>query len=141
MTTRMPGLRLWGCAVAVAAAGCLVVTGGPAQAAPLPRLLLFSALTGSPAHVRYRPRHFAVSHYSVSLAHWRAWNSSKAVTSPSASVFEEFPAAQPKRIRATVTLTRPAYRCGVYTFTRLLVDGHVVSALDAYSGICNWVVQ
>ena len=24
---------------------------------------------------------------------------------------------------------------------RLLVDGHVVSELDAYSGICNWVVR
>jgi hypothetical protein len=96
----------------------------------MPRLLLFSALVGSPAQVTYRPSHFAVNHYSVSHAHWNAWNSRHAVTS--ASVSEEFPAARPERIRATVKLTRPAYRCGVYAFTRLLVDGQIVSALDAY---------
>jgi len=130
------GLAALGCAAAVAVAGYLASV--PAHAMPMPRLLIFSALAGSPAQVKYRPSHFAVNHYSVSQAHWNVWDSTQAVTS--ASVLEEFPAAQPRRIRATVKLTRPAYRCGVYTFTRLLVDGGIVSALDAYSGICNWVV-
>jgi hypothetical protein len=132
------GLRSALCAVVIAAAGCISASAS-LGAVRTPRLLLFSALVGSPAHIVHRLNHFAVNHYSVSHAHWSVWNSRHAAAS--ASVLEEFPGATPKRIRATVKLTRPAYRCGIYTYTRLLVNGQVVSALDAYSGICNWVVQ
>jgi hypothetical protein len=57
-----------------------------------------------------------------------------------ASVLEVFPAARPKRFRGEIQLARPAFRCGVLTYTRLYVKRELVSALDSYSRICNWVV-
>jgi len=127
----------------LAVVGCALFLGlipvGPAQAKTDPRLLLSGALSGAPDRVVFRPKRFAISHYSVSRARWSLWDGESAAGK--GLILEEFGGARPKRLRGSIKLSRPAYRCGVYSFTRLYINGELASDLKAYSGICNWVVQ